>query len=157
MKTCKSLSYTAQIRWRIRGLWLLLLLMLVYMVVVGELGLGDSRMMTPLAKTASRVLFFGGIGWVVWRLVHNKRLLRDAQLLREQRLREQDERNRYLYDKSGGIVWDVLFVLLWFCTLTLSLIHMPMFYILFALLCCAVALKLGTWLFYRHFAHCGTR
>ena len=49
MKTCKHLTYTRKIQWRIRALWLLLTGMLVYMVLIAELGGGDSRMMTPLA------------------------------------------------------------------------------------------------------------
>lgn len=38
---------------RVRLLWALLAAMLVYMVVVAELGGGDSRIMTPLADGAS--------------------------------------------------------------------------------------------------------
>lgn len=150
MKICKKYSYSDRIRWRIRGLWLLLVLMLVYMVVIGELGLGDSRIMDRLAQITSRLLFFGGIGWVVWRLLRNKRLLEDRQLLRQEQLRERDEGSRYLHDKSGGIVWDALFVCLWFLTMTASMIHMPVFHALFGVLCLAVALKAGVWLFYRH-------
>ncbi len=150
MKTCKKLSYTQQIRWRIRGLWLLLVLMLVYMVVIGEMGLGDSRVMDPLAETFSRLLFFGGLGWVIWRLIWNKRLLQDRQKLVQQHMREQDEHQRFLHDKSGGTVWDILFVCLWFLTMTASMINMPVFHAFFAVLCIAVALKLGAYLFYRY-------
>ena len=38
MKTCKHLTYTRKIQWRIRALWLLLTGMLVYMVLIAELG-----------------------------------------------------------------------------------------------------------------------
>ena len=41
MKTCKHLTYTRKIQWRIRALWLLLTGMLVYMVLIAELGGGD--------------------------------------------------------------------------------------------------------------------
>ena len=57
MKTCKHLTYTRKIQWRIRALWLLLTGMLVYMVLIAELGGGDSRMMTPLADKFSRIVF----------------------------------------------------------------------------------------------------
>ena len=65
MKTCKRLTYTRKIQWRIRALWLLLTGMLVYMVLIAELGGGDSRMMTPLADKFSRIVFFGGLGYVI--------------------------------------------------------------------------------------------
>lgn len=45
MKTYKQLSFSDKLKWRNRGLGFLLVLMLVYMVVIGEMGLGDSRMM----------------------------------------------------------------------------------------------------------------
>ena len=46
----KNMSYSSLIRWRIRLLYLLLTFMLVYMVVVSELGGGDSRVMNNLAQ-----------------------------------------------------------------------------------------------------------
>ena len=84
MKTCKHLTYTRKIQWRIRALWLLLTGMLVYMVLIAELGGGDSRMMTPLADKFSRIVFFGGLGYVIGRICKNKQLLRSRQLLQQQ-------------------------------------------------------------------------
>ena len=57
--------------------------MLVYMVIVGELGGGDSRMMTDFANAASDILFFGGLIFVFYRIVRNKRLLKSQMLLKE--------------------------------------------------------------------------
>ena len=65
-------------------MWMALALMLVYMVVVAELGGGDSRMMTNLANMVSDIIFFGGIIFLISRIVHNKKLLKDRALLREQ-------------------------------------------------------------------------
>ena len=106
MKTCKHLTYTRKIQWRIRALWLLLTGMLVYMVLIAELGGGDSRMMTPLADKFSRIVFFGGLGYVIGRICKNKQLLRSRQLLQQQMKTELDERNQYLHDKSGGM-WRI--------------------------------------------------
>ncbi|MEE1463201.1 MAG: hypothetical protein UF444_11070, partial [Ruthenibacterium lactatiformans] len=114
MKTCKHLTYTREIQWRIRALWLLLTGMLVYMVLIAELGGGDSRMMTPLADKFSRIVFFGGLGYVIGRICKNKQLLRSRQLLQQQMKTELDERNQYLHDKSGGIVADILLAILLF-------------------------------------------
>lgn len=149
MKTYKKLSFSEKIQWRIRGLWLLLVAMLAYMVVVGELGWGDSRVITQFAKTAGTLMFFGGIAWVIYKITKNKKLLKNPYLLKEKLKSESDERNQYLHDKSGGIVWDILFVVLLFVTLTASLINMPVFYTCWILLVIAVALKILTYLWYR--------
>ena len=141
MKICKKCSFSQIIRWRIRALRLLLVLMIVYMVVIGELGLGDSRMMTSLAESVSRIIFFGGMIWVICRIVQNKKLLRNQWQLKQKLQQERDERNRYLHERSGGVVWDVLFVCLLLITLTASLTSMPAFYTSLTILVIAVILK----------------
>ncbi len=150
MRNYKNIDYIAQIKWRIRILYLLLIAMLIYMVAVGELGGGDSRIMTNLANRFSRIVFFGGMAYVISRIVHNKKLLRNRLLLKEQRLEETDERNRYLHDKSGGIVLDILLACLLFITLTASLFDMTAFYVSFAILVIALVLKTGAYLCYSH-------
>ena len=141
MKTCKHLTYTRKIQWRIRALWLLLTGMLVYMVLIAELGGGDSRMMTPLADKFSRIVFFGGLCYVIGRICKNKQLLRSRQLLQQQMKTELDERNQYLHDKSGGIVADILLAILLFVTLTASMFDMAAFYTAFSVLAAAILLK----------------
>ena len=71
------------------------------MIVIGETGGGDSRSMTPLAAGFSRAAFFGGMLYIIYRLIRNKKLLKDQKLLKEKFLAEKDERRRYLHDKSG--------------------------------------------------------
>ena len=151
MKAYKQLTYSDKIKWRIRALWVLLFFMLIYMVVIGVMNLGDSRIMTTLADDVSRTIFFGGIIWVIYKIVQNKKLLKNQYLLKQKLKYELDERNRYLYDKSGGIVWDIMFVSLLFVTLTTSLINMPAFYASFTLLCVAVILKIVTYFWYKGF------
>lgn len=146
----RNMPYTNLIRRRIRLLYLLLTAMLVYMVVVSEMGGGDSRIMTELAGIFSRLTFFGGMAYVISRIVHNKKLLNNRLLLKEQMLTEQDERNQYLHDKSGGIVLDILLACILFITLTASLFHMGMFYISFTILVLAVVLKAAAYYYYSH-------
>ena len=64
---------------------------------------------------------------------------------------ETDERNRYLHDKSGGIVLDILLACLLFITLTASLFDMTAFYMSLAILAIAVVLKAGAYLCYSRF------
>lgn len=150
MKTCNQLPFSKRIVWRNRCLWVLLVLMLVYMVVIGELGLGDSREMNRLAEIVSRVIFFGGMLWVISKIVRNRRMLADKRQMKEQLLWEQDERNRRLHEKTGGLVWDAMLVCLLFATLTASLTDMAAFHTALSLLAAALALKLGAYLYYRY-------
>ena len=151
MRSCKDMDYGTKIKWRIRILYLLLIAMLAYMVAIVELGGGDSRIMTDLASQFSRIVFFGGMIYVVSRIVHNKKLLGNRLLRKEQMLEEADERNRYLHDKSGGIVLDILLACLLFITLTASLFDMTAFYMSLAILAIAVVLKAGAYLCYSRF------
>ena len=76
MKTSENVSFSEKIKKRNRLLWGVFALMLCYMVVISELGGGDSRKMTDLADTLSRIIFFGGMLWVLVRIAKNKNLLK---------------------------------------------------------------------------------
>ncbi len=145
MKKFEKLTYTEKIKWRIRALWLCILMMLIYMVVVAELGGGDSRIMTPLADAVSDIIFFGGFIVVISRIIHNKKLLKDRGLLKEQMREEQDERNQYLHDKSGGLVLDILLLCLLFITVTTGLFNMAAFYASVSILALALCLKMAAY------------
>ena len=99
MKNSNNHSFSHKIKLRIRVLWIIFVLMLAYMVIISELGGGDSRIMTPLAESVSRIIFFGGLIFVCYRIYFNKKLLENRLLLKEKFLDEQDERNQYLHDK----------------------------------------------------------
>ena len=148
MKPFEKLTYEQKIRWRLRLSWALLAAMLVYMVVVTELGGGDSREMSRLAGTVSRLIFFGGMVVVGTRIAHNRKLLRDIVLRRQQMLRERDERNRWLHDKSGGIVLDALLACLLFITVTCALFDNAAFYASFSVLLLALLFKGAAYLAY---------
>lgn len=149
MKNFNQLCYTDKIRWRIRALWALVAVMLIYMVIVGETG-GDSRMMTELAQFTSRVIFFGGFIYIVCRIIYNKRLLRDRLRLKEQMQLELDERKQSLHEKSGGIVLDILLVLLLFTTLTASLFNMAAFHLSITILLATAFFKCLAYFIYSH-------
>lgn len=141
MKKYKNMTYAQRIKWRIRFLYLVIVAMLAYLVAIVEMGGGDSRVMTRFSDMISDLIFFGGLVCILSRIVHNKKLLRNRLLLKEQMLKEQDERNRYLHDKSGGTVLDILLVCLLFVTLTTALFDMAAFYTAFTVLALALALK----------------
>ena len=113
--TCK-MSYTKKIQWRIRLLWLAVFGMLIFMVVIGELGLHSSKVVTGFAYTWGSVLYWIGLFYAIGRIIINKKLLKDRLLLKEQQLRERDERNQYLHRMSGGWVMDAMLVLCYLAT-----------------------------------------
>ena len=69
-------------------------------------------------------------------------------LLKEQMRMEQDERNQYLHDKSGGIIVDILLLSLLFITVTAALFNMAAFYTAITILGLTVALKAAAYFFF---------
>lgn len=144
MRNSKDRTFSDKIKMRIRLLWAVLILMLIYMVFIGEMGWGDSRFMTTLAQNVSTIIFFGGLVYVVARIVKNRKILNNKHLLLSQSKKEADERQQFLHDKSGGIIVDILLLFLLFSTCTTALINMPAFYTSFIILSVALILKIGS-------------
>ena len=144
----KNKPYSEIIKWRIRGGWFLLILIIAYCIVITELGGGDSRIMTPLAETVSDLIIFGSMIYIGCRIYHNKKLLKYRLKMKESFLTERDERNRYLHDKSGGVVVDLLLIILLFVTTTTALFDMSAFYTSYAILLAAIVLKGLIWFLY---------
>lgn len=152
MKISEKKKYSDKIRCKVRLLWLLVIAFPVYAVVIAETGGGDSRLQTELAQTFGSLVGFGGWFFLIYRLHYNKKLLRNQWLLKQEAAGEPDERDLYLHDKSGGVVLDILLFLLLLITLTASFYHMTAFYLSLGILCLAVLLKAGAYLFYSRFA-----
>lgn len=72
-------NQTKQVKKRIAFYWILLFLMFLYIFVVGEMGLGDSRKMSELADVVSRIIIFGGIFLIIVKIVHYKKLLKSEE------------------------------------------------------------------------------
>lgn len=89
MKSFESRPYSKTIRLRIAACWTAIVLMTVYMIVLVELGGGDSRMMTRTADLVTDLLYFGGVIFLGVRIHRNKKLLKNRLLLREQQEAER--------------------------------------------------------------------
>lgn len=149
MISLKNKTYTDKVKIKIKILWAVVLLMLAYMIAVGGIWhLGDSRIMTPLADKTSKVIFFGGLIYVGIQIFENKKYLKNKKLLIESEKQKSDERRQYIYDKSGGIVADVLLIIMLFVTCTAALWNMPAFYTAFILLAITIVLKTASYLYY---------
>lgn len=59
----------------------------------------------------------------------------------DEEIKETDERKKFLHDKSGGVVLDILLLILLFITCTTAFINMTAFYISFTILMIAIILK----------------
>lgn len=138
--TCK-MNYARLIKWRIRLLWLAFIAMLIFMVIIGEIGARDSRIVTGLAYTLGGQMYWFGLIYVIVRLVINKKLLKDRLRLKEQQLRERDERNQHLHRMSGGWVMDVMLVISYLAAVAASCWSNEAFYAAFGLLVIAALLK----------------
>lgn len=140
--TCKK-SYTKIIQRRIRLLWVALAGMLVFMVVIGELGLRSSKVITGFAYDCGNFLYWFGLFYIIGRIIINKKLLKDRLRLKEQQLRERDEWRQYLHRMSGGWVMDAMLVLGYIAAVAASCYSNETFYVAFGLLVAAALLKLA--------------
>ena len=149
-----NMPYTKVIRWRIRLLWLALVAMLVFMVVIGELGLRSSRVMSDFTARTSNVFYWWGMLYIIFRIMMNKKLLKDRLRLKEQQLRERDEWRQHLHRMSGGYVMDVFLVIGWIASIAASCYSNEAFYAAYGLLFIAALLKGGAYLaFYKGWFH----
>lgn len=148
MKTYINKNYPKKIKMRIRIYSIMIVIMLIYMFVIGELGLGDSRKMSSLASDVGRYIIFGGLLYLIIKIVSLRKILRNEKKLLEEFQYELDERKQYIYDKSGGIVVDILLVILLFITCSLAMYDNMMFNTAFAILIITVGLKFISYLIY---------
>ena len=140
--TCKK-PYTKIIQRRIRLLWLALFGMLVFMVVIGVLGLHSSKVITGFAYDCGNFLYWCGLFYIIGRIIINKKLLKDRLRLKEQQLRERDEWRQHLHRMSGGWVLDAMLALCYIAAVAASCWSNETFYVAFGLLVCAALLKLA--------------
>ena len=148
MRTGSDVNQTKQVKKRIALYWISLFLMFLYIFVVGEMGLGDSRKMSELADVVSRIIIFGGIIFIIAQIVHNKKLLKDAGRMQMEFQTKQSEREKLLYEKSGGIVFEILFYLLLFVTCTAALANEAAFRVSFLILAVSVVIKVTVYAAY---------
>ena len=139
--TCKK-PYTKLIQWRIRLLWLAVTGMLIFMVVIGELSLRSSKVITGFAYNCGNFLYWCGLFYLIGRIIINHKLLKDRLRLKEQQLRERDEYRRHLHRMSGGWVMDTMLVLCYISAVIASCWSNETFYVAFGLLIAAALLKL---------------
>lgn len=126
--------------------------LLALMIVVGELSnrgvLLDTRGMTDTAGNVARILFFGALIGAICRIRRLRRTLADQILLREEQIRQEDERARFIEDRSGARVMDALLLLL-AAVFVLAYVDMAAFRTAYGTLLTAAALRFGLKAYYK--------
>ena len=134
-------DYVKRVKMRIGAYWGLLLLMIIFMVVVGEMGLSDSRVMSALARNVSSYILFGGMIYVITRIVHWNKILKDKYVIQAEFAAEADERKEFLHYKSGGLLFDIMLFALLCITCVTGVSNDVAFRTSFGILLIAVVLK----------------
>ena len=148
MKNYKNKSFKEKVKLRILMLRATIILMFIYIIILAEMGFGDSRIITGLAQNVSNIIFLGGMIYILRKISYNKKLLQDKLLRLDEEIKEADERKKFLYDKSGGVVVDILLLTLLLITFTTALINMTAFNVSFAILMITIILKATSYYVY---------
>lgn len=148
MKSYKNKSFKEKVKLRILMLRATIILMFIYIIILAEMGFGDSRIITGLAQNVSNIIFLGGMIYILRKISYNKKLLQDKLLRLDEEIKEADERKKFLHDKSGGVVVDILLLTLLIITFTTALINMTAFNVSFAILMITIILKATSYYVY---------
>lgn len=145
--------YRAQLRRQNGWLWALLALSVAYMVSISEVlprftDVLDSRTWTQDMLSMQKVLFIWQ-GYAIWRIVHNRRLMRDALRLRDEMVRAEDERTAAIKGMAGRRFAFIACALLSAAAITATFIDVKVFYTLYLTLLGALALWGILYLYYR--------
>ncbi len=145
--------YRARLRRQNGWLWALLALSVAYMVSISEVlprftDVLDSRTWTQDMLSMQKVLFIWQ-GYAIWRIVHNRRLMRDALRLRDEMVRAEDERTAAIKGMAGRRFAFIACALLSAAAITATFIDVKVFYTLYLTLLGALALWGILYLYYR--------
>lgn len=141
-------SFTQKIKKRIHILWLVLIALLILMIAIGEIGIIDSRYTTNMSEIAYKFIYFGSLVYVIYKINYNKKILKNSQKLKEEKIRELDERTQWVYEKSGGIIVDIIILGLTLFTWTLAFIDIFAFNTSIIILFFVVIVKIVSYFYY---------
>lgn len=141
-------SFTQKIKNRIYILWLALIALLILMITIGEVGIIDSRYTTQMSEIAYKLIYFGSLVYVIYKINYNKKLLKNSQKLKEEKIRELDERTQWVYEKSGGIIVDIIILGLTLFTWSLAFIDIFAFNTSVIILFFIVLVKIASYFYY---------
>ncbi len=109
----------------------------------------DSRSMSMTAQQVSRIIIFGGI--IILLVLHHRtmRLFRNKDKRNEKRIKETDERQIFINDKSNTLTLKLLLGGGIVTLLILSYMNMTAFSTVYGIMIAGLIIKVITYLYYR--------
>ena len=130
----------------------LLGLVICYVAVLIYLGAGDSRTVAPDAISFGSWCVLIILVYLLIRIKKISALLRqnDYNTIKETMIREEDERNIWLYERSGGSVFLCSFIVTMMITITCSLFNNEAFFSSLITMASMLIIKVFFYLYNRH-------
>ncbi len=147
------MKYEAQLKRRLVIYRILIVALLVSIFLIGVLSdrgiLLDSRSMSITAQQVSRIIVFGGIIFLL--IMHHRtvRLLQNKAELNERHIKENDERQIFINDKSNTLTLELLFGIGIIALLILSYVDMIAFTTVYATVIAGLLLKGVSYFYYK--------
>ena len=148
------MKYELQLKRRLVIYRILIVMLLISIIFIGELSargiLLDSRYMSLTAQQVSRFIVFGGI--IILLILHHRtvRLLQNKVERNEKHIRESDERQIFINDKSNTLTLELLFGMGIIALLILSYVDMIAFSTAYGVMIAGLLLKGITYLYYKN-------
>lgn len=145
-----NLPFSQIVKRRIYFLWAVLVFLMIFMVLVGEKGLIDSRYTTDLSKFSYKLLYFGGVIYTIYKIRYNRSLLKSKEKLQREKIMELDERTQWVREKSGGLIMDIFLLCLAAAVCVLSFFDIRAFNTAVSILLFALLLKIAAYCYYKN-------
>lgn len=146
-----SKTFMDRVKFKVWVLRICLFLMIAYMLIVGESGLGDFRMMNLAGEIICKTIYFSGLMFIVIRFMYNRNLFLGRNKAMTEKRRREHERKYFLHEKSGGIVVDTILMLLLFASCITALWDIGAFYVTSGMLIVGVVMKVIVYIIYDKF------
>lgn len=148
------MKYELQLKRRLVIYRILIAILLISIFLIGTLSdrgiLLDSRYMSMTAQQVSRLIVFGGI--IILLILHHRtaRLLQNKVERNEKHIRENDERQIFINDKSNTLTLKLLFGVGIIALLIFSYVDMIAFSTAYGIMIAGLLLKGITYLYYKN-------
>jgi hypothetical protein len=148
------MKYELQLKRRLVIYRILIAMLLISIFLIGALSdrgiLLDSRYMSMSAQQVSRLIVFGGI--IILLILHHRaaRLLQNKVERNEKHIRESDERQIFINDKSNTLTLKLLVGVGIIALLILSYVDMTAFSTAYGIMIAGLLLKGITYLYYKN-------
>lgn len=148
------MKYELQLKRKLVVYRILIAVLFISIILIGVLSdrgiLLDSRYMSMTAQQVSRFIVFGGI--IILLILHHRtaRLLQNKVERNEKHIRDSDERQIFINDKSNTLTLELLFGVGIIALLILSYVDMIAFSTVYSIMIAGLLLKGITYLYYKN-------